>query len=444
MHRLLDDPAVRAFAPRLGDAAVKRAVDATLADIRRAVLDDPAAAPTADALLASVLVTLARREAAGVLPLVNATGILLHTNLGRAPLAAEAIAAMADVGGGYANLEFDLERGVRGSRYERVSDLMREVTGAEDALLVNNCAAAILLILDTYAKGREVVVSRNQLIEIGGGFRLPDVLRRSGADLVEVGATNKVYLADFRRALSPRTALLMRSHTSNYRIEGFTADVSARELAELGRLVGIPSVEDLGSGTLVDLRAYGLPYERTVPEVVADGITLTAFSGDKLLGGPQCGIIVGTRAAIARLRTNPLLRALRVDKATIAALAATLRLYATNDVARIPFYAMLATTTDALRVRAQALATALAGRFEMHVHEVDGYVGGGALPQATIPSVALAVRKWGTAPNALAARLRDGRPPLVGRVEGNMVLLDLRTVPPERDADVRDLLAAAS
>jgi L-seryl-tRNA(Ser) seleniumtransferase len=441
---LLDEPAVRAFAPRLGDAAVKHAVDGTLAAIRRSVLDDPSAAPSTDALLASVLVALARREAAGVLPVINATGILLHTNLGRAPLADEALAAMAAVGGGYANLEFDLDRGVRGSRYERVSDLLRDVTGAEDALIVNNCAAAVLLILDTYAKGREVIVSRNQLIEIGGGFRLPDVLRRSGATLVEVGATNKVYLADFRRALSPRTALLMRSHTSNYRIEGFTADVSASELAAFGKQVGVPTVEDLGSGTLVDLRAYGLPYERTVPEVVADGIALTAFSGDKLLGGPQCGIIVGTRTAIARLRTNPLLRALRVDKATIAALAATLRLYATGSVTRIPFYRMLAATPESLRLRAQALATTLAGRYEMHVHDVGGYVGGGALPQAVIPSVALVVKKRGTAPNALAARLREARPPLIGRVEDNLVLLDLRTVPPERDADVRDILIAAS
>ncbi len=374
------------------------------------------------------------------MPVLNGTGILLHTNLGRAPLAPAALAAMHAVAGGYSNLEFDLDSGARGSRYARTSALLRETTGAEDSIVVNNCAAAILLILDTFAKDREVIVSRNQLIEIGGGFRLPDVLRRSGATLVEVGATNKVYIADFARALTARTALLMRSHTSNYRIEGFTADVAPAELAALGKRAGVPTVEDLGSGTLVDLRTYGLPYERTVREVVADGIDLVAFSGDKLLGGPQAGIIVGKTALIKRLRGNPLLRALRVDKATLAALGATLRLaLAPETMVEIPFYRMLSTSLETLRARGDALRERLAASaIVAHVVESNGYTGGGALPLTTLPSFALALPMRD--PNAYAKRLRAFRPPLIGRVDGDRVLLDLRTLPPERDDDVATLI----
>ena len=269
----------------------------------------------------------------------------MHTNLGRAPLAPEALAAVERLSHGYTNLEYDLAAGERGSRYSRTTSLLRELTGAQDALVVNNCAAAVLLVLDTFAKGREVVVARNQLVEIGGGFRIPDVLERSGAHLREVGATNKVYLDDFERVLSPQTALLLRVHPSNYSIEGFTHDVSASELAALGARVGVPVVEDLGSGALVDLAEYGLPHERTVMEAVNDGVGLVAFSGDKLLGGPQAGVVLGRANLIARLRDNPLVRALRVDKMTLAALAATLQLHRTAESrGRIPLYRMLGTT----------------------------------------------------------------------------------------------------
>jgi len=397
-------------------------------------------APTLDALVAEIVARLTDEESHGLLPVLNGTGILLHTNLGRAPLAPAALAAMHAVAGGYSNLEFDLESGERGSRYARTSALLRETTGAEDSIVVNNCAAAVLLILDTFAKDREVIVSRNQLIEIGGGFRLPDVLRRSGATLVEVGATNKVYIADFARALTARTAILMRSHTSNYRIEGFTADVVPAELAALGKRAGVPTVEDLGSGTLVDLRAYGLPYERTVREVVADGIDLVAFSADKLLGGPQAGIIVGKTAMIKRLRGNPLLRALRVDKATLAALGATLRLALTPEtMVEIPFYRMLSTSLETLRARGDALCKRLSeSAIAANVVESNGYTGGGALPLTTLPSISLALPMRD--PNAYAKRLRALRPPLIGRVDGDRVLLDLRTLPPERDGDVATLI----
>lgn len=453
MHRFLDEPDVAGYAALFGTTAVKTAVDDVLRDVRSRVSREAAHVPGYDEMLGRVRARLAREENDGLVEVLNGTGILLHTNLGRAPLALEALSAMREIAGGYSNLEFDLAGGTRGSRYARVTSLLRATTGAADALVVNNCAAAILLVLDTFARsttpgkpGREVVVSRNQLVEIGGGFRLPDVLRRSGATLVEVGTTNKVYLRDFERALGVETALLMRSHTSNYRIEGFVADVAAADLAALGKRVGVPTVEDLGSGVLVDLARYGLPHERTVGEAVADGIDMVAFSGDKLLGGPQAGIVVGTSSAIARMRANPLLRALRVDKATLAALGATLRLYLQPDGhERIPFYAMLRPTRDELRSRVHAFIAALgnaAGRRASSA-ETFAYAGGGSAPTTTIPSYALALRDGRTNPNALAARLRERTPRVVARVEGDAVLVDFRTIPPEREPELARAVESA-
>jgi L-seryl-tRNA(Ser) seleniumtransferase len=482
MGRFLAEPDIAAFSALYGSTVVKTAVDGVLREARAAATRPhaPRDVPPFDELLAAARRELARVELDALVEVLNGTGILLHTNLGRAPLAPSALAAMASISGGYSNLEFDIAAGTRGSRYARVTTLLRETTGAADALIVNNCAAAVLLILDTFGKGREVVVSRNQLIEIGGGFRLPDVLARSGATLVEVGATNKVYLHDFERALTPNTALLLRSHTSNYRIEGFTADVSAAELAALGKRVGVPSVEDLGGGALVDLSRYGLPHERTVREAVADGIDLVAFSGDKLLGGPQCGIVVGASAAIARMRANPLLRALRVDKATLAALAATLRLYlAEGNVEEIPFYAMLAASTAGLRTRANGVVAGVResiacgeagvgeigageiGAGEIDVVETQAYAGGGSAPLATLPSYGVAIRHPEIAANALAARLRSSPPRavggltggtarphstpsrVIGRVAGGDVLIDLRAIPAARDGDLIDAVARA-
>lgn len=443
VHRLLGEPSIAAYAELLGSAVLKGAVDAVLLEARGQAAAG-AAIPDFVALVEAVRERLTAEEADGLIEILNATGILLHSNLGRAPLAAEALAEAAKTGGGYANLEYDLERGARGSRYERVSALLRAATGAEDGLVVNNCAAAVLLILDSFAKEREVVVSRNQLIEIGGGFRLPDVLARSGAKLVEVGTTNRVALADFERALTPRTALLLRSHQSNFRIEGFVADVAPAELAGLSRRTGVPFVEDLGSGALVDLARYGLPHERTVPEAVADGADLVAFSGDKLLGGPQAGIVVGRRAAVARLRANPLLRALRVDKATLAALGATLRLYQTpGALERIPLYAMLAQTGEELTRRAERIR-AMLGPLSARARVVAtvGFVGGGALPLGAFPSAGLALEAGASGPDALAAGLRRRRPPVVARTEDGQLLLDLRAIPPPRDADVAAALAA--
>jgi len=423
---------------------VKRHVGAALDAARGAETTPPP-----DAVLADVLARLAGESRRGLTGVLNGTGILLHTNLGRAPLAREALEAIAELAGGASNLEYDLERGARGSRYDRLGSLLRAATGAEDALVVNNCAAAVLLVLDTFARApdgspREVIVARNQLVEIGGGFRLPDVLARSGATLVEVGATNKVRLDDYARALTPRTALLLRAHASNFRIEGFIEEVSGAELVALGARAGVPVVEDLGSGALADLRAYGLPHERTVQEAVAEGIDLVAFSGDKLLGGPQAGILVGRTAAVARLRANPLLRALRVGAVTLAALAATLRLQLEPAAReRIPFYRMLAAPLDQLRARGEALRAQLDG-MDVRVERSEAYAGGGTLPLAPLESVALAWRPARGDANAAAARLRRGSPAVVARAEGDRVIVDLRTIPPERDEDLAAALRNAA
>jgi L-seryl-tRNA(Ser) seleniumtransferase len=420
---------------------VKHAIETELDAARtRALRDDEV--PVYDALRDAVARTLAHCETEGLIAVLNGTGIVLHTNLGRAPLATEALAAIAEIAGGYSNLEYDLEDGVRGSRYARINDLVRETTGAQDGLVVNNCAAAVLLILETLAKDREVVIARNQLIEIGGGFRLPDVLRRSGARMVEVGTTNRVRLSDYEHAVTPRTALFLRSHASNYRIEGFVEDVTAAELATLGRSLGVPVVEDLGSGALVALERFGLAHERTVPEAVADGVALVAFSGDKLLGGPQAGIIAGSSAMVARLRANPLVRALRVDKATLAALRATLRLYLSPEtVTQIPIFRMLAFSLDELSDRARALAKQIDPALAPKVVTTDAYAGGGSLPGTTIPSIALELAPRD--PDTFARRARLGDPALIGRTERQRFLVDLRTIPPERDAEILAALRRA-
>ena len=386
-----------------------------------------------DAVVTAAAERMTRDASRSLTGVLNGTGILLHTNLGRAPLAYEALEAISAAAAGYSNLEFDLESGERGSRYDRLGSALQAATGAEASLVVNNCAAALLLILDTFARGREVIVARNALIEIGGGLRLPDMLARSGATLVEVGATNKVYATDFGRALSPNTGMILRAHPSNFRISGFVADPATAELVALGRRAGVPVIEDLGTGALFDLRAFGLPHERTVREAIADGVELVAFSGDKLLGGPQAGIIAGSRAAVARLRANPLLRALRVDKATIAALAATLRLHADPAAReRVPLFRMLAVSVDALRERARALQQQCPA---LETVDTQAFAGGGTLPLDPIPSAGVAFTPLGGATAALAL-LRDARPPLIARIDDGRVVVDLRTIEPADDARV--------
>ncbi len=427
VHTILEHPAVAPYESLVGRAALRAAVGFELDRVRA----DRDGAPL-ELIVERVVERVDRQAAAELRGVINATGTVLHTNLGRAPIAESAFTHAWSVSRGYSNLEFDLVAGQRGSRYDRATAILCELTGAQDAIVVNNCAAAILLILDTFAREAEVIIARNQLIEVGGGFRLPDVLARSGARLVEAGATNKVYVADYERALTPRTALLFRSHQSNFTMDGFIADVSGAELASLGKRAGVPSVEDLGTGALVDLTEYGLPRERTLQEAIADGLSLVTCSGDKLLGGPQAGIIAGERWAIARLRSNPLIRALRVDKVTLALLAQTLRLYRNAETRKsIPLLRMLSTSLDALRERADRVASTIPNA---NVIECDGFVGGGSLPQARIASIGVAI----ATPHAaeLAERLRAWRLPIVARIDDDRVVLDMRTVFPDQDREI--------
>jgi L-seryl-tRNA(Ser) seleniumtransferase len=394
-----------------------------------------AGGPAADAgaLGRRVVAALTRSGLFSLAPVINATGVVLHTNLGRALLSSLAQERLREVASAYSNLEMDVSRKERGSRYSHVDGLLRRLSGAEAALVVNNCASAVLLALETLARGKEVIVSRGELIEIGGEFRIPDILRRSGAALREVGTTNRTHLKDYVNAIGPETGLILKVHTSNYRVVGFTAAVSSRELAELGRARGVTVMEDLGSGCLVDLTRHGFPYEPTVPEVVASGVDLVSFSGDKLLGGPQAGIVVGRAELVERLARNPLNRALRIDKFTIAALEATLYAYeAGTALETIPTLRMLTEPLASIRRRARrvlarvgpAATRALGAR----VTESSSQVGGGALPTVELPTAVVALGTTERPARSLDEALRTGHPPVLGRLLDDRLLLDCRTV----------------
>ncbi|HEY5864080.1 MAG TPA: L-seryl-tRNA(Sec) selenium transferase [Candidatus Tectomicrobia bacterium] len=377
---------------------------------------------------------------------INATGVIIHTNLGRSLLAPEAVHNLQEVAESYSNLEYDLQGGERGSRHTPLEAALKTLTGAEAALAVNNNAAAVFLALQALAAGKEVIVSRGQLIEIGGSFRIPDIMRSSGAILREVGSTNKTHLRDYTQAISERTALLLRVHTSNYRVVGFTSDVPLRELVELGQKHNIPVMEDLGSGTLVDLRPYGMHDEPSVPEVVSSGVDLVTFSGDKLLGGPQAGILVGKKSSIDLVSRHPLNRAMRVDKFTVAALEATLRLYADADTARqrIPTLIMLGMSARdvANRVRRllRRLPVAVRSVYQPQVIDGTSAVGGGALPLAPLPTRLLALRPTFCSVSELERRLRLRHPAIIGRIAQDQYLLDLRTVLDREIADIATAL----
>ncbi len=402
------------------------AARAILADAR-ALVRSGAPPPSPSQLRAALEQRLLAASAPPLRPVINATGVILHTNLGRAPLSEMAVEAMARVAKGYSNLEFDLETGARGSRHDHLRPLLREVTGAEDGLVVNNNAAGVFFALSVFARGKEVLVSRGQAVEIGGGFRIPDVLRASGARLVEVGTTNRTYVRDYEEALGPETAALLRVHASNFRVVGFTAVPTLEELARLVRRAGILLFDDLGSGALIDTRELGLDEEPRVQDSVQAGADLVFFSGDKLLGGPQCGIVVGRAELVAKLRAHPLARALRVDKLTIAALAETLRAYAEGrHWQEIPVLRML--RADTTRQRRWARRWARAAGEGGAVVTAESFVGGGSLPGSALPT-ACAALSWPQGAEELARELRKGSPPIVGRIESNRVLLDPRAVP---------------
>ncbi len=389
-------------------------------------------------LLRQILEHLEKTSAHTLQNVINATGIIVHTNLGRSLMAEEAVERLQVICRSYNNLEYDLEQGRRGSRYVHAEAILCELTGAEGALVVNNNASAVLLTLNTLAKGREVIVSRGQLVEIGGSFRIPDVMGSSGAILREVGCTNRTHPRDYESLISEQTALLLRVHTSNYRIVGFTAEVSAEELVALGRRYGIAVMEDLGSGSLVDMTQFGLHGEPTVQEVMRTGIDVVTFSGDKLLGGPQAGVILGRRDIVAACRKNPLTRALRVDKMTLAVLEATLRLYRDDRQAleRIPTIRMIAMPPAVLEERAQELAAAVREadprhRLQVRVRRSSSQVGGGALPNQNLPTYVVAVTAPGMSTYSIEAGLRRNSPPLIGRIESDQYLMDVRTLQPE-------------
>lgn len=434
VDEVLASPAVKGLLAQAPRWAVLTAVRAEIERLRRALLATAGELPAVEVDAAAVARGVARLRAPSLQPVLNATGVVLHTNLGRAPLARTALERVVEVAQGYANLEYDLDERRRGSRHAHVAALLTRLTGAEEALVVNNCAGAVLLALSQLASGKEVIVSRGELVEIGGSFRVPDVMRASGARLVEVGTTNRTHARDYEAAVGPDTALLLKVHRSNFAIVGFTADVSVAELVPLGRARGLPVMVDLGSGALVAIDAPDEPSEPTIQQVVAAGADVVTCSGDKLLGGPQAGILLGKRAVLAPMRHHPLLRALRCDKMTLAALEATLELYRDGREEEVPTLAMLRTAEPTLAARAEALATACRAAdpdLEFRPLRVRSAVGGGALPGCEPWSWAVAVTACaadGPGAAALEARLRRGRPPVVGRIAEDRLILDVRTL----------------
>jgi L-seryl-tRNA(Ser) seleniumtransferase len=432
VQRLLEMPAAAALCSEFGRGAVTQALRDALQGAREQIAAGSIGrAPDAEALIARCVPELAARRRRGLRRTINATGIVLHTNLGRAPLAPEAIAAVAEVAAGYCNLEIDLATGRRGSRTQAIETLLCELTGAEAALAVNNGAAAILLALSALSNGGEVIVSRGELVEIGGGFRVPDVIRQGGARLIEVGATNKTRLADYRAAIGPDTRVLLKVHQSNFRTIGFTSAASIAQLAELARAHDLATVADLGSGLLQKTPGASEP---TLREALVDGADLVTCSGDKLLGGPQAGLILGRKALVDRLRDHPLLRAIRLDKLSLAALEATLLLHR-DTPERVPLRRMLGQTEAVLKSRAERLQ-ALVGAARLE--RTEAFAGGGALPEERIASWALVLLTHIGADEA-AALLRAGEPAVIARINEGRLLLDMLAV---ADDDLAELGAA--
>jgi L-seryl-tRNA(Ser) seleniumtransferase len=454
IERLLARPTALELAAQMGRDQVRDLLRQITEELRGQIMAG-AWAPESENALGALLSEIERRlqnraqqEAKPSLRrVINATGVIVHTNLGRAPLPRTAIEAMAEVASCYSNLEYDLERGERGHREVHCQKLLAELVGSEDAVLVNNNAAAVLLVLNTLAQGGEVIVSRGELIEIGGSFRIPEIMEKSGARLREVGTTNRTRISDYERAINENTRLILRVHPSNYRIVGFTERPTARQIAELARRAGIPSFEDLGSGCLLDLSPYGVTDEPIASESLRAGISIISFSGDKLLGGPQAGIIAGRSQLLERVKKNPLMRALRVDKLTYAAMEATLRLYRRGvATSEIPVIKAIATRPDQINRRAlklkEQIERATGGRLRASIENGYSVIGGGSAPEVKLKTVLIALQGDDMTAESIEAKLRANSTPIIVRIEQDRVLIDLRTVFEEEEQIILDAIAA--
>jgi L-seryl-tRNA(Ser) seleniumtransferase len=439
VDRLLRDPGVEALLSTAPRSAVVAAIRETIASARTRRAGPP------EDWAVEIRERLSERRRAGLRPVLNATGVVLHTNLGRAPLARDAIAAVSAIAGGYSNLELDLDSGTRGSRTDHCRELLRRVTGAEDALLVNNAAGALVLALNALAAGRDVLISRGELIEIGGSFRIPDIMARSGARLHEVGTTNRTHLDDYRRGLGPETGAILTVHRSNFEQRGFVASPEPAALGALAREAGVPYLFDVGSGLLADLSPWGLTSEPRVADGLAAGAGVVIFSGDKLLGGPQAGCLVGSRVPLSRCRENPFARAMRADKLTLAAMAATLALYeeSENAVREIPVLRMLTLEAGELAARAARLAADCPRELDPRLEPGESAVGGGSFPGAVLPTTLVSLDPGPLGADGLALRLRLGEPGIVTRVANGRVLLDPRTLPDDAGPEIGRALAHA-
>ncbi|AMV24370.1 L-seryl-tRNA(Sec) selenium transferase [Gemmata sp. SH-PL17] len=446
--KVLNTPALLGARERHSSEAITAQIRVALDGIRARLVAGEPLTLNVDAIAADVLTSLDTQVAPVIRSVINATGVVLHTNLGRAPLHEDAARAAYEAARGYLNLELDLTTGKRASRQGNVRAGLRAITGAESATAVNNCAAATVIALRAIAQGKEVVVSRGQLVEIGGSFRIPDVMAASGATLREVGTTNITRLSDYERAINPNTAALMRVHCSNYRVRGYTKSVELAELVELGRKHNLLVIDDVGSGQAIDLTPFGLPGEPLVSASAACGADLVLFSGDKLLGGPQCGIIAGKAALIQQIERDPLMRAFRLDKMTLAALEATLLLYRnpTKAIRDVPVLRMLTTSPTDLKRRSEAFAAwvrEIPG-VTVGVWEDESFVGGGSLPDVSVPTTVLGLSADGVSETEFASRLRTGTPAVVTRVQDGRVLLDLRCVFDRQEAELLEAITLAA
>ena len=438
VDRILEIAGTKPTFQDIPKSVLVRCVRLVIEDLRIIILDDKMEIKEEDlseaTILEKVKACALNAMTPNLLRVINATGVVVHTNLGRSILAAEAVENLSLIAGNYSNLEFDLSKGARGSRYSAVEEILCEISGAQAAMVVNNNAGAVLLCLETLSKGKKVIVSRGELIEIGGSFRIPDVMAKSGGILKEVGTTNRTHLKDYEEAIESDTGLLLKVHKSNYSVVGFIAEVPFKDIVEIGQKYHIPVMEDLGSGTFIDFSQYGLLKEPTVQESVATGADVVTFSGDKLLGGPQAGIIVGKKDILDRIKQNPLTRALRIDKLTLAALESTLRLYMDKDkaIAAIPTLRMLTLPYDDIAKQAARLGNMLENindaRLSIKLVDLSSRAGGGALPLLDLPSKCVGVKVEGMSVNAVERYMRNNMTPIIGRIEDDLFIIDLRTI----------------